>query len=118
MRCSLTIAVMLTAGLAMAPAASAVTRPACRLDPVSFRSPTQPLDHALRHFTDRTHCPVLIDPSLLTGRESQPLNGVFEPAQALKMLIGRNDLEFVRGQDGYLVHPVVYHPAQHMRLTD
>jgi len=73
--------------LPVAPAASHVTD-----DQIRFDIPEQPLVTALRAYSEATGLAVLIDDPLTQGRQSSGVQGMFDPADALRELLAGTGL--------------------------
>ncbi|MEM8553494.1 MAG: TonB-dependent receptor [Pseudomonadota bacterium] len=58
----------------------------------SIDVPAQPLDAAIKELSEQTGLPVLARTELLAGKQSQPVNGVMSPLEALQTLLVGSDL--------------------------
>jgi iron complex outermembrane receptor protein len=68
--------------------------------PVSFNIPPQDLSKALIAFADQSHLRITVAPDIAAGRSAQALVGTFEPADALRLLIGSDlTFEFIGDRD-------------------
>ncbi|MDB5397425.1 MAG: TonB-dependent receptor [Rhodospirillales bacterium] len=73
-------------------AALAVAVPA-DATPVEFNIPSEDLSKALIAFSDQSHLRIAVAPDVARGRTTPPVMGSFEPADALRLLLGA-DLTF------------------------
>jgi iron complex outermembrane receptor protein len=68
--------------------------------PVPFNIPPQDLSKALIAFSDQSHFRITVAPDIAAGRVTQALSGTFEPADALRLLIGADlTFEFIGDRD-------------------
>jgi iron complex outermembrane receptor protein len=68
--------------------------------PVTFNIPPQDLAKALIAFADQSHLRITVAPDVAAGRWTQALIGTFEPADALRLLIGADlTFEFIGERD-------------------
>jgi iron complex outermembrane receptor protein len=68
--------------------------------PVAFDIPPQDLGTALLAFSDQSHLRITLAPDIAHGASTPALRGTFEPAEALRLLLGPDlTYEFVDAQD-------------------
>src|ERR1019366_4594927 len=73
---------------------------AASAEPVRFDIPAQDLATALIAFSDQSHLRITVAPGVTEGLRTSALMGSFEPAEALRRLIGAGlSFEFVDPQD-------------------
>ncbi len=73
--------------------------------PVAFDIPAQDLSKALIAFSDQSHLRITVAPDIARGRNADAIKGVFEPADALQVLLGADlTYEFI-GKDDVVVEP-------------
>ena len=87
----------------------------CLHSAANFHFPAQPLGSALSNLSHQTHRPILVDRSLVAHKKAPAVDGRYTPSEALRLLTGGTNLEFVLGQDGFLMHPAEYDEAQHQK---
>jgi iron complex outermembrane receptor protein len=80
--------------------------------PLSFDIAPQDLSQALIAFSDQAHLRMTVAPGIASGRSAPALKGTFEPADALRRLLG-DDLtfEFIGDRD------VIVEPRKHAAVT-
>ena len=80
--------------------------------PVSFDIAPQDLSKALIVFSDQAHLRMTVAPDIADGRTAPALKGTFEPADALRRLLGADlTFEFIDSQD------VVVEPRKRAAVT-
>ena len=77
--------------------ATALVRPVCAdsgAAPVEFHLEGGDATTTLTEFSRQAHLQLLFDYNIVKGHITKPLNGAFQPADALRQLLANSDLEF------------------------
>ncbi|WP_246375952.1 STN domain-containing protein [Gluconacetobacter takamatsuzukensis] len=79
---------------------------ACERETQTMDIPSMSLSRAVQTFIHQTGCPVLVDPTLLAGRNAVAVNGSFTPRDALAHLFGAAHVDVTATISGLSVSPI------------